>query len=98
MRVDLTLPWPHTPASAWESPTVFRGRDTQFLFRKRLSLLPQLKETNLGGGALFREGPPWERYENKGNNILTGLGLSPMTLKIRLNENNHHVSCYIIKW
>lgn len=50
MRVDLTLPWPRTPASAWGSPTVFRGRDTQFLFRKRLSLLPQLKETNLGWG------------------------------------------------
>lgn len=48
MRVGRTLPWPRTPASAWESPAVLGGGDTQFLFRKRVNLLPQLKETNLG--------------------------------------------------
>lgn len=48
MRVDLTLPWPHTPASAWESPAVLAGGDTQFLFRNGVSPLPQLQETNLG--------------------------------------------------
>lgn len=25
MRVELTLPWPHVPASSWESPAVLGG-------------------------------------------------------------------------
>lgn len=57
---DRTLPWPRTPASAWESPAVLGGGDTQFLFRKRVSLLPQLRDKP--GEPLLREGPPQESY------------------------------------
>lgn len=49
MKVELTLPWPHIPTSAWESPAVLGGVGAPSSYsEERVSLLPQLKESNLG--------------------------------------------------
>lgn len=96
MRVELTLPWPHIPASAWESPAVLGG-GTQFLFRRK-GEPPASAQRVKPGEPLLREGPSREGYQNKGNNIVA-LACHQRRWKIRLNEKNknHHVSCYIIK-
>lgn len=61
MRVERTLPWPHTPASAWESPAVLGGWGSPVPIPKK-GEPPASAQRDKPGEPLFREGPPRERY------------------------------------